>query len=169
MRRIGHVSAALLGALCLAGAAQGETLSVGILPTTLSLPLARDRSSNPGLVPIVATTTWSLNLGRTSLTLDAYFSSASVALAHTASSNPVDIPSSRVEASINGSALAPFTNTVTFGGGGAGRRVFSQTISVLTLTGLRADVIALNINLSGLAVPADTYSGTLRFRAQASP
>ena len=39
----------------------------------------------------------------------------------------------------------------------------------LTASGQRTDTLGLNINLSGYVLPADTYTGTLRIRAQATP
>jgi hypothetical protein len=58
---------------------------------------------------------------------------------------------------------------VAFGAASAGRQLFTQVISVATASGSRADTLALNINLGGYGLPADTYTGTLRVRAQATP
>jgi hypothetical protein len=106
---------------------------------------------------------------RTNLSLFGYFSIAATALAHTAVTNTVDIPSARVEVAVNGGALAPFNQTVVFGAASAGRQLFSQAITVGTASGSRADTLALNINLGSYGLPADTYTGTLRIRAQATP
>jgi len=41
--------------------------------------------------------------------------------------------------------------------------------NIFNLSGQRTDTLALNINLNGYALPADTYVGLLRIRAQATP
>ena len=146
-----------------------ESLSVSLLPAATTFTLTSGSATNAGSVTIAATTSWTLALTRTSVALYGYFSSATTALAHTIVTNTVDIPSSRVEVSVNGGALAPFDQTVAFGAASAGRQLFTQSISALNATGSRADTLALNINLSSFVLPADTYTGTLRIRAQATP
>jgi hypothetical protein len=146
-----------------------ESLTVTLLPTAVTFTLTSGSATNAGNVTIAATTTWALAVTRTNLSLYGYFTLAATALAHTAVTNTVDIPSARVEVGVNGGALAPFNQTVAFGAASAGRQLFSQAITVLTASGSRADTLALNINLGGYGLPADTYNGTLRIRAQATP
>ena len=146
-----------------------ESLTVTLLPSAVGFTLSSGSASNPGGLTIAATTTWTLAATRTNLALYGYFSSASAALVHTSPANSTDIPSSRVEVSVNGAANAAFDQTVAFGAASAGRQLFSQAITLLTASGTRTDTLALNINLSGSALPADTYTGTLRIRAQATP
>lgn len=146
-----------------------ESLTVTLLPNAMSFTLASGSATNAGSTTVSATTSWTLAATRTNISLYGYFSSATAALVHTAVSNTVDIPSSRVEASINGGANAAFDQTVAFGAASAGRQLFSQAITALTATGSRTDTLALNINLSSYALPADSYTGTLRIRAQATP
>jgi hypothetical protein len=146
-----------------------ESLTVALLPAAVSFTLAGGSATNAGSVSITATTTWTLAVTRTDLALYGYFSNSAAALAHTAGGNTVDIPSSRVQVSVNGGANAAFDQTVAFGGASAGRQLFTQAITVGTAGGTRADTLALNINLSGYSLPADTYTGTLRIRAQATP
>jgi len=81
----------------------------------------------------------------------------------------VDIPSARVEVSVNGAAAVPLDQTVAFGAASAGRRIFTQNLTALTASSSRTDSLALNINLSSYSLPADTYTGTLRLRARATP
>ena len=88
---------------------------------------------------------------------------------HTAVTNSVDIPSSRVEVSVNGGASQPFNQTVAYGAANAGRELATQSLTVLNIAGSRTDTITLNINLSSYVLPADVYTGTLRHRAQATP
>lgn len=146
-----------------------ESVSVSLLPNAVGFTLEGGSDTNAGNVTIAATTSWTLAVARTDLTLYGYFSSASAALVHTFLTNTVDIPSSRVEVSVNGGAKAAFDQTVAFGAAGAGRELFTQTVSVLTASGSRTDTLALNINLDSYNLPADTYVGTLRIRAQATP
>jgi hypothetical protein len=146
-----------------------ESLTVTLLPNSVSFTLSAGSATNAGSVSIGTTTTWALAATRTGLALYGYFSTAASALAHTDSSNTVDIPSSRVEVSVNGGSSAALNQTVAFGASSAGRQLFSQAITPATATGVRTDTLALNINLAGYALPADTYTGTLRIRAQATP
>jgi hypothetical protein len=149
--------------------AQLESLTVTLLPASADFTLTSNSSTNNAAAPITATTTWSLVATRTNVSLYAYFSSTSAALAHSASGNTTDIPSSRVEVSVNGGPNSAFSQTVPFGAPNAGRQIFSQGITLVNLSGNRSDVLALNINLSGYSLPADTYTGSLRLRAIASP
>jgi hypothetical protein len=146
-----------------------ESLSVSLLPGAVNFTLTNNSATNAGSASISATTAWALAVTRTNVSLYGYFSSATAALVHTAASSTTDIPSSRVEVSVNGGANAPFDQTVVFGAANGGRQLFSQAVTVLTANSSRTDTLALNINLSGYSLPADTYTGTLRIRAQATP
>jgi hypothetical protein len=146
-----------------------ESLSVTLLPSAVTFTLTSGSATNAGSTAITATTSWALAVTRTNVALYGYFSSASAALAHTAVTNTVDIPSSRVEVSVNGGANAAFNQTVPFGAASAGRQLFSQAVTVATANSSRTDTLALNIDLSSYSIPADTYTGTLRIRAQATP
>ena len=146
-----------------------ESLTVTLLPNSVSFTLSSGAATNAGSTTISATTSWAFAATRTNVSLYGYFSSASAALVHTLPANSVDIPSARVEVSVNGGANAAFDQTVAFGAGSAGRQLFSQNITILTATGSRTDTLALNINLASYGLPADSYTGTLRVRAQATP
>jgi len=145
-----------------------DSLTVTLSPGAVNFTLSRGSATNSGSAALAARTSWSL-LTLTNVSLYAYFSSATSALVHAAAANTVDIPSSRVEVSINGGARVPFTQTAPFGAPSAARQIFSQPINVFNLTGNRTDTLALNINLAGYTLPADTYTGTLRIRARATP
>ena len=146
-----------------------ESLTVSLLPNAVAFTLTSGSANNPGLVTIAATTTWTLAATRTDLTLYGYFSSAASALVHTDPFNTADIPAANVEVNVNGGGLNPFNQTVAFGAANAGRQLFTQAITIPTASGTRTDTLALNINLSALALPADVWTGTLRIRAQATP
>jgi hypothetical protein len=167
--RVALIAAALF-ALSAPASAQIDSLSVSLLPAAVSFTLTPNSATNAGSVAIAATTTWSLLLPtRTAVKLYGYFSSASSALVHTAPTNTVNIPSSRVQVSVNGGASGSFDQTVVFGAANAGRLLATQAITVFTLSGNRTDTLTLNIDLNGYSLPADTYVGTLRIRAQATP
>jgi hypothetical protein len=168
-RLSGIASGVLLLGLAAPVSAQIESLTVTLLPASVGFTLTSGSASNAGTLPIAATTTWVLSGARSNVALYAYFTSASVALAHLAAGNTVDIPAARVEVSINGGTSVPFNQTPVFGAPNAGRQIFSQTLTLLTRASARTDTLALNINLAGYMLPADTYTGALRIRAQASP
>jgi hypothetical protein len=146
-----------------------ESLSVSLVPGAVTFTLTSGSATNAGNLPIAVTTTWTLAVTRTDVALYAYFSNASAALVHTIPASTVDIPSARVEVSVNGGAVAALDQTVVFGGASAGRRIFTQSLTALTASSSRTDSLALNINLASYALPADTYTGTLRLRARATP
>jgi len=146
-----------------------ESLTVSLLPGAVNFTLSSGSANNAGNLPIAVTTTWTLAVTRTDVALYAYFSSASAALVHTIPASTVDIPSARVEVSVNGAAAVPLDQTVAFGAASAGRRIFTQNLTALTASSSRTDSLALNINLSSYSLPADTYTGTLRLRARATP
>jgi hypothetical protein len=146
-----------------------ESLTVSVLPGAVNYSLTSGSASNAGSTSVAVTTSWTLALTRNTVKLYAYFSSASAALVHTSVVNTVDIPSSRVEVSVNGGANMALNQTVAFGAANAGRELFTQALTVLNISGSRTDTLALNINLNSYVLPADDYTGTLRLRAQATP
>ena len=146
-----------------------ESLTVTLLPGAVAFVLSNDDATNPGALPVVAVTTWVLGLTRTQVAVYAYFSSSSSALVHTLPFNTTDIPSSRVEVSVNGGAYLAFNQSVAFGAANAGRQLFTQSINALNRIGTRTDTLNLNVNMSGLSIPADIYTGWLRVRARATP
>jgi hypothetical protein len=146
-----------------------ESLTVAVAPGTVNFSLTSGSATNAGSAPLVVTTTWALTVGRTNLKVFAYFDSASAALAHTDPLNSVDIPSSRVQVSVNGGANQALDQTVAFGAAGAGRQLVNEDLTIVTISGSRADTVDLNINLNGYVLPADAYVGTLHIRAQATP
>ena len=149
--------------------AHAQSLTVTLLPAAVTFTLTNGSSTNAGSLPLVVTTVWTLLPPGQTISLYGYFSSSTAALAHVSPANSVDIPSSRVQVSINGSAGAPFDQTVPFGAANSGRLFVTQAITLATLSGIRTDTLSLNINLNGYALPADAYAGTLRVRARVSP
>jgi hypothetical protein len=146
-----------------------ESLSVVVLPGLVNFNLTSGSATNPGSTAVVVTTSWAFTLTRTSVKLYAYFTSASAALVHTQPGNTVDIPSSRFHVAVNGGAAQALNQTVAFGGASAGVQLYNQPLTILNISGSRADTLTFNIDLSSYVLPVDTYTGTLRLRAQATP
>jgi len=141
-----------------------ESLTVNLDALTVSIPLTAGSAINPGLTPINATTTWSLASGRAAVALYAYFDSP-VALVSGANS----IANTQFTASVDGGASLPFTAIVPFGPAYA-VQIFNQVITGANRTSSKESAVALNIDLSAFPLlQPGTYSGTLHFRAQATP
>jgi hypothetical protein len=141
-----------------------ESLTVSLDSLTMSIPLTAGSAVNPGLTPINATTTWSLAGGRTAVALYTYFDTP-VALISGASS----IANTQFTAKVDGGAALPFTAIVPFGAAYA-VQVFNQPITIANRIGTRTTAVTLNIDLSAFPLlPPGTYSGTIHFRAQATP
>src|SRR5262249_12381886 len=129
--RVCVVAALVLVGYAAPAHAQLESLTVSLLPASVSFALTANSATNSGNQAISATTSWTVLPLRNNISLYVYFASAASALAHTSAANPIDIPASRVEVSVNGGAKQPLNQTVVFGAPSAGRQVFSQSISVL--------------------------------------
>lgn len=140
-----------------------ESLTVSLDTLTVSIPLTAGSATNPGLSPVNVTTTWSLS-GRTAVILYTYFDSP-VALVNGASS----IANTQFSAKVDGGASLPFTAIEPFGPAYA-VQIFNQAITTANRIGTKTTAVALNIDLSAFPLlPPGTYSGTLHFRAQATP
>ena len=140
-----------------------ETLTISLDQTAVTFALTSRSATNAGNVPVVATTSWILGVGRTAVTLYAYFDSPTAAL----SLGAVDIASSQVSATVGGTSVGAFTNTVPFGS--AGVTIFNQAVDNTNRTGTNTSSVALNIDLTATPqLPAGVYAGTLHFRAQAT-
>ena len=146
-----------------------ESLTVVVLPGLVNFTLSSGSATNAGSTSVLVTTTWTLTLTRSSLKLYAYFSNASDALVHTLPGNTVDIPSSRFQIAVNGGSFAAVNQSVAFGAASGGLQLFNQPLTVLNIAGTRADTLTFNVDLSSYVLPVDTYTGTLRLRAQATP
>lgn len=143
-------------------AVMAESLTVSASPATVNFTLAASGTAN-GSAPVAITTTWTLGKARTSMRVYAYFSSTT-ALTDGVGDN---IPTSSVLGSVNSGSFGPFTGgTGPFGVNSV--LVFSQTVGAAgTFNSTHSDNVALQINTTGLALPAATYTGTLNVQAQA--
>jgi hypothetical protein len=142
-----------------------ESISINLSANSVNFNLTSGSASNPGNQGVTATTTWISKPGR-NVTTYIYFTSATTALTDGAGNN---IPSSSFEVADNGGAFKALTNTVVFGGTGAGLQLTSTKVTGLNKTGSHVDSMLFNINLSSLpALPAGTYAGTVTLRAEAN-
>jgi hypothetical protein len=139
-----------------------ESLTLTVSPTTVTFVLVPSGTAN-GNLPVNITTTWVLGPTRTSLITYAYFTSTT---ALTDAGTDV-IPTSKFNGSINGGAYSAFT-------GGAGpfgvnsKQVYSHgAFAAGQYNGAHADTLGLQIDTTGLNLPAGAYSGTLNIQAQA--
>jgi hypothetical protein len=139
-----------------------ESLTLTVAPTAVTFTLVPSGTAN-GNAPVSITTTWVLGTGRTSLITYAYFTSTT---ALTDAGTDI-IPTSKFNGSINGSAYSAFT-------GGAGpfgvnsKQIYSHgAFSAVQFNGNHTDTLGLQIDTTGLNLPAGAYSGTLNIQAQA--
>ena len=139
-----------------------ESLTLAVAPTTVSFTLVPSGTAN-GNSPVTITTTWVLGTARTSLNVYAYFTSTT---ALTDAGTDI-IPTSKFNGSINGGAFSSFTGgTGPFGVNS--KVVFSRVIGGAgTFNASHADTLGLQIDTTGLNLPAGSYTGTLNIQAQA--
>lgn len=121
-----------------------------------------------GSTAAAITTSWNVNPGKTgAISLYGYFSTPSAALA----GSIYNIASTYVEGRMTtGSPVAytPFTQTNPVGPAGGSLLLFSETITGVNKNKTRTDNLDVRINLTtSPAVPAGTYTGTLRIQARA--
>jgi hypothetical protein len=97
------------------------------------------------------------------VTVYAYFTTPAAALSNGAGAN---IASARVSGSANGAAFTPFTGNSPFA---AGSSITVATWRILgnNRDGTRQDTLDLQIDTTGLPLPAGTYTGVLNIQAQA--
>jgi hypothetical protein len=121
-----------------------------------------------GSVAVSIQTQWVLGLLPTLVSLYAYFDVPSQALTD-GSGN--DIPSSAVRGQmLTGAPLlyTAFTQTSSVGPAGGSLKLFDEVILILNKSKTRNDNLNLRIDLTSLpSLPAGTYTGTLRIRAEA--
>jgi hypothetical protein len=140
-----------------------ESLSVTAAPALVNFNLLPLGGVSNGSVPVSITTSWVLLPGRTRVRLYCYFANAATALTDGAGTN---IPSSRVLGSVNAGPFRTITNNSPFGAGRS-LRLFTQRITGANLNGQRTDSLGLQINTTGLLLPAGVYTGLLIIQARA--
>lgn len=176
--RTGHRILIVLGALAVLGLAPSSQAQLNSNTAVINLNAVRNPflavAAGPPLVNFALPPN-GIGNGSTNVTIQtawlffpgfrvscyAYFTNPAVAL----TSGVRDIPSSRVQGSVNGGAYQAFTGGSPFVAGGA-VTLFTQTITFANFNSSRNDTLALRIDTTGLGLPAATYAGVLRIRAQ---
>ena len=138
------------------------SLTVVAAPNTVNFALVPNGMAN-GSVPITVTTIWSLRPNVGDVTVFAYFATPGAALSNGTGAN---IASSRVNGSANGGPFTAFTGNSPFA---VGSSITVATWRILgnNRNGNRQDTLSLQINTTGLTLPAGTYTGVFSIQAQA--
>lgn len=142
-----------------------QTLTIAIQGSnSVNFNLVQGSATNLGSNTISVRTSWVLGAQNRNLTVYCFFANSAAAL----TGGGVNIPSSAVSISTNGTPFRPLIISEPFGGANAGRRIVADI--PITGTGNRTDSVDFNIDLTAGTLPqlqAGTYTGTLSIRAQA--
>jgi hypothetical protein len=141
------------------------TLSITASPSAVNFTLVH-KGVAPGSSGVTINTNFS-GLGvATTMDLYAYFASPTSALSD--GRTPANlIPSSAVLGQVTTglpTSYTAFTQATPFNAAACGLQLYDET-DVLNLGVSRTDVLNLEINLSGVSIPAGTYTGTLTLQA----
>jgi hypothetical protein len=139
-------------------------LTITAAPGLVNFNLVRNGTAT-GSSAITIITSWTLPLIFGNIIEYAYFTSPAAALTDGAGDN---IPSASVAGSFNGGAYTAFTGTSPLAAGSS-ITLFNQSFFIFfTNPGTRTDSLNLQINTTGLVLPAATYTGVLHIQAQAN-
>jgi hypothetical protein len=140
-----------------------ESLTLGLSANAVNFTLAAGSATNAGSASITATTTWTLQPGRTAVGVYAYFTTTT-ALSDGAGNN---IPSSAFFVADNTNPSTALTSNTPWSTG-TGLQMANVAITGTNRSANRTDVMTFNIDLTSLPqLPAATYTGTLNIQAQA--
>lgn len=143
---------------------------IAILPSSASVSIpnvhlelsVKDPNVPTEIQRVPVTSSWHLDLSSTAVELVAYFSSTDRALVNR---QEQAIPSSHVEAALEGQPLKPFTETTNAGPAKGSRLLYHQALSRRNLSASRDDIIEIRVDrVSDLGIPAGVYDGTLCLR-----
>jgi len=144
------------------------SLSLSVNTTTVNFTLVPNGTAvgSPG---VSVTTTWDVLGLAPELSLYGWLSSPTAALSD-GRAKPDLIPSSAVLGQMttgSPTTYTQFTQTTPMGVAGAGLTLLNNVGvgGFLEYDGSRTDVLNLEINMSGVSVPAGTYTGTLTLQA----
>jgi hypothetical protein len=139
-------------------------LTIIAAPGLVNFNLVRNGTAT-GSSPVTIMTSWRLPLVFGNIVEYAYFTNAAAALTDGAGDN---IPSASVSGSFNGGAYTAFTGASPLAAGSS-ITLFNQFFFIFfTNPGTRTDTLNLQINTTGLNLPAATYTGVLHIQAQAN-
>jgi len=138
------------------------SLAVNVSPALVNFQLVPNGVAN-GDASLSIVTAWVLRPNVGDVRLYAYFSAPPTALSDGLGNN---ISSARVRGSVNGGPFSPFTGTGPYAAGSS-LLVFSERILGNNRNRTRVDTLNLQIDITGMTLPAGTYTGVLRLQAQA--
>ena len=138
------------------------SLAINVSPTLVNFQLVPNGVAN-GDASLNIITAWVLRPNVGDVRLYAYFSAPASALSDGFGNN---IPSARVRGSVNGGGYSPFTGSGPFAAG-SGLLVFTERVLGNNRNKTRVDTLNLQIDITGMTLPAGTYTGVLRLQAQA--
>ena len=139
-----------------------ESLTISLSSSAVNFTLLPNPTPANGSGPVNVTTTWVLAGTHASLSLYAYFASATAM-----NSGGNLIPTANFYGAINAGAFSPFTGGASpFGSAANSKTIF--TIAPLTgaFNGTRTDALTFQV-ITPAGAPAGTYTGTLNIQAQA--
>jgi len=143
---------------------------IAILPSSASVSIpnvhlelsVKDPNLPTEIQRVAVNSSWHLGLSSTAVELVAYFSSTDRALVNR---QEQAIPSSHVEAALEGQPLKPFTETTNTGPAKGSRILYHQPLSRGKWSASRHDIIEIRVDrVSDLGIPAGVYDGTLCLR-----
>lgn len=147
-----------------------ESLTISVSPSTINFGTLTPNSTNNAPTALSITTTWTVASTRANVYLNAWFATPTQAMAGVTTSTDA-IPSSAVFGSVNSGTYTAFTGSpatgITAGEAGGTLNLFTVALSGTNRYVQRTDTLGLQINLTGVQVPADSYTGTLNIEAQA--
>lgn len=138
------------------------SLAVNVSPALVNFQLVPNGVAN-GDASLSIVTAWVLRPNVGDVQLYAYFTSPATALSDGFGNN---ISSARVRGSVNGGPYSPFTGAGPYAAGSS-LLVFSERILGNNRNKTRIDTLNLQIDITGMTIPAGTYTGVLRLQAQA--
>ncbi len=144
------------------------SLSLSVSTTTVNFTMVPNGTAQ-GSPGVSITTTWDVLGLAPELSLYGWLSSPTAALSD-GRAKPDLIPSSAVLGQMttgSPTTYTPFTQTTPLGVAGAGLTLLNNVAvgGFLEYASSRTDVLNLEIDLSGVSVPAGTYNGTLTLQA----
>jgi hypothetical protein len=149
-----------------------ESLTVTINSgAAVTIPLLANTAVNGTATTTGVTTAWTLQPGRTSVAIWAYFGSATTALLHQTAGNTTDIPSSAVKIAVGAGPFNALTVVSPFNAAASGLQI-GPSIAITGANKNSSRTHTLSYQIDTTVVPqlqADTYIGTLNIEAQATP
>lgn len=141
-----------------------ESLTLSVAPNTVNFTLVPNGTAN-GNSTVSITTTWVLARTRASVSVYAYFTSTT---ALTDGGSPANtVATSKINGNINGGAYSAFIGGSSPWGANS-ILVYTKNLGGAgTFNSSHTDTLGLQVDTTGLSLPAGTYTGTLNIQAQA--